>query len=230
MMLSKTEATHALYLGLNPPHSWDKGPLIHFPVIRIIPRSVYSPEIQTAYQELSAFSHLIFTSQTAVNLFFSYADILKIDRQLIEQIPCIAVGSATAKAITKNRGNIALTAQQETAEGVVDVLKEIKIERRAFFWPHSAGSRPIIRDFFKTNNIKYQECIFYETHPIDPLSGSLPDLTKVKELIFTSPSTVDAFLHLYGSFPNNIQLTTIGPVTQAYLNTRQFKNCQCNNS
>jgi len=45
----------------------------------------------------------------------------------------------------------------------------------------------------------------------------VPSLEEMEEIVFTSPSTVEAFLQIYGQIPKNIKITAIGPVTQNVL-------------
>ena len=78
-----------------------------------------------------------------------------------------------------------------------------------------------MNDYFEKKGLRYRECLLYETLPAQ--LDKLPDLNKVDEIHFTSPSTVRAFLKLYGCFPKNKSLTAIGPVTQEYLQTELEK-------
>ena len=44
------------------------------------------------------------------------------------------------------------------------------------------------------------------------------NLLEFDEIFFTSPSTVDGFLNIFGAFPKNgPRLVSIGPITKAYL-------------
>jgi len=208
----------SLYLGLEIPKNWTNTLIIHLPLIQIAPRPFYTPDILDAYHHLAHYSHLIFTSKTAVNLFYAYGNILNLSSKELMNKPAIAVGSTTANAISAHQGRVELVAEEETAEGVVAVLEKLPLEKCSFFWPHAAGSRPVIRDFFQMERIRsvnYRECIFYETLPLRPAIH--PDFDTIKELIFTSPSTVDAFLEFFGPIPQDKLLTAIGPVTRAYL-------------
>jgi uroporphyrinogen-III synthase len=44
-----------------------------------------------------------------------------------------------------------------------------------------------------------------------------PDLNHVQEIVFTSPSTVLAFLEIFGALPKGKKLIAIGPITQQQL-------------
>jgi uroporphyrinogen-III synthase len=73
----------------------------------------------------------------------------------------------------------------------------------------------VLRDYFEENHIKYHECVLYNTVSQKPYP--LPDLKTINEIVFTSPSTVNAWLELFGQLPANIPITAIGPITKACL-------------
>jgi len=147
-----------LYLGLAPPLLWNKmarGILVHLPIIQIVPRPLEHAHIQHAYQHIGDYTHYVFTSQSTVKLFFSYAATLIAARMLsledqkkIYAIPCIAVGTATAKMVQANGGNLVATAAIETAEGLALELKSFGSQHSHFFLA-AFGSLPLrFKNFF----------------------------------------------------------------------------------
>ncbi len=189
-----------LYTGLIPPKNLDG---FHCPLIRIIPRSRSDPSINTMISLLPSATHLLFTSGQAVRLFFSIVD------ASLKNKTWLAVGKATAKEIPYPT----LTPEEETAEGLANLIKDIN--GSFFLWPHSSLSRPVLTDFFIQNHIKYYECILYDT--VSNIPDELPPLKMIDEIIFTSPSTIHGFIDAYGSIPKDKVLTPIGPVTAAAL-------------
>ena len=103
----------------------------------------------------------------------------------------------------------------ETAEGIIQELDKQDLENVHFFWPHSALSRPVLSEYFTLKNHPFDEIVLYDTLPQKP--GPLPSEEAFDQIIFTSPSTVDAFLKLFGKFPEGKVLKAIGPVTAKYL-------------
>lgn len=192
-----------LYVGLTcPEHA------VHCPLIKIVPRTF--EELAEAYEELGEYSHVIFTSKSTVRIFFDY--LAKLGKKITHQ-QLIAVGKATAREIEKYDEKIAVIAQEESAEGLIAELQHLILEY--VFWPHSSLSRPLIEHHLLENGIKYKACVFYDTLYREP--SPLPNLKEIHEIVFTSPSTIDAFIHFFGEIPEDKVLTTIGPVTRAYL-------------
>jgi len=197
-----------LYTGLEVPHGLESHRVFHCPLIQIEPRT--KDQVWDSLKDLETYTHLIFTSKTTARIFGNYADMREIGAQCV-----IAVGRSTAKYLRDLGIEVDVVAKEETAEGIVAELKKMKLKEAHLFWPHSALSRSVITDFLRDNHIRFKECEFYDTHlriPEDP-----PELGELDEIIFTSPSTVDAFLQCYGELPTDLVLTPIGPVTAAKL-------------
>lgn len=196
-----------LYLGLEVPDQLQSRNLVHYPIIRIIPRLLD----QKVIDQFHAFTHLIFTSKSAVEIFFNS----EISLSLIKQKQIIAVGQSTAKRIQKYGVLCSIISEEETSEGVVSELDKLDLEGSFILWPHSALSRNVIPSYLEQKNINFLSVVIYDT--VANIQFPLPDLNDVEEIMFTSPSTIDAFLEGYKMLPKDKLLTCIGPVTLKHL-------------
>ncbi len=204
-----------LYLGLDHPNHLSDKRLIHYPIIQIVPRSLDTHEIQEAISDLPNYTHLLFTSKNAVRILVRYLMRHHGDISQLQGKCCIAVGQATAKTLQQCNISPDIIAQEEHAEGMIKKLETLSLKESYFFWPHSSLSRSVLIEFFQSRRLRYRQCILYDTQPYLP--EPLPDLNQIDEIIFTSPSTVDAFIAAYGHLPKNKTLTPIGPVTKNHL-------------
>ena len=190
-----------LYLGLKTPPNSDSVQFTHFPVIKIEP--LPPPSI-----DLSPYTHIIFTSRTAVTLLWGLVDNKTARGKLI-----IAVGAATARELSKN-GFKAIVAKDETAEGVVKLLSELPLQEAHLFWPHSTRARTVIPEALAARQVKFTETCLYDVVYTRP--DVIVDLDQYDEIFFTSPSTVEGFLQIYPELPLE-KCRAIGPVTNAVL-------------
>jgi uroporphyrinogen-III synthase len=204
-----------LYTGLDPSRFKTEGKLTHLPLIRTVPRSLSDRNIHDALTNFTLYTHLIFTSQTALNLLIDSLPQFGFSLKDWKEKTIVCVGTATAEGLQKKGLTAAITARRETAEGIIDELSSLNLNDSFFFWPHSAQARPILIDFFQTKSVLLRHCAIYDTIPVS--LERLPDLNWFDEIVFTSPSTVAAFLHIFGKLPSNKILTCIGPVTKNYL-------------
>ena len=193
-----------LYLGIEVPQRFEAPGLIHYPIIKIVPR----PMDTRLLRDFFFVTHLIFTSKPAVQVFSNYG--LQVQEKQI-----IAVGTATASRLAECGMSVAVIAKEETAEGVVAELDKLSLRDAFVLWPHSALARPVISDYLVKRGVKHLELPIYDTLP--NLELPLPKLNEIDEIVFTSPSTIDVFLMAYGTIPTNKIFTCIGPVTEKHL-------------
>jgi uroporphyrinogen-III synthase len=161
-----------LYLGLDPSHYESQENLFHFPIIKILPR----PFLPKIFFQTGA-THILFTSKTAVSLFFDVVDSLN-------NIHVIAVGKRTQETIEKRGFLVSYVAQEETQEGVIAELEKIDIGH--LFFPHSALSRPVIFGYLQNKKIPFTSYVLYD---VDITDAPPPSLDPFEEIVFTSPST-----------------------------------------
>lgn len=203
-----------LYVGLDPKYFQGDGHITHLPLIKIVPRPF---ESFSHVLDLQSYTHLIFTSKTAVRILI---DSLNHSLKFIETKEIFVVGKVTAAYLKPFGLKPTLIAKEETAEGLMKEMIPSQHKESHFFWPHSALSRTIIPDFFKQHDLKLTECILYDTQTHYPEQHF--NVHAFDEIVFTSPSTVEAFLEVFGKFPCDVKLTAIGPITAACL-TRNKK-------
>lgn len=209
------------YTGLSVPYEYRMQRVHHCPLIEIHPVPQEDSSIKQALANFASYTHLIFTSKTAVTLFFDYAINNGISKETIIEKTILAVGTATAGQVRALSDKECLVAGVESAEGVVSLmtslLPDLKKIGTSVLWPHAALSRPLIAEWLKERNIHHVECVLYHTRT--RALTEKPELKDFDEIVFTSPSTVDAFLDLYGALPDGQQITikAIGSVTEQRL-------------
>ena len=152
-------------------------------------------------------THFIFTSKNAVRLFFGIKQI----PQSLRDKTFIAIGRSTARMLEKLFRAPDRIAEQETQEGIIELLKALHLTDAHFFLPRSSLSRPALITFFQEKNIRFTALDLYDT-VIQQLTP-VPDLSTIDEIVFTSPSTVRAFLQIFGPLPRDKILHAIGPIT-----------------
>lgn len=211
----------ALYFGLDPSHYQKTSPyeVIHLPLIRIVPRSFEDPSIQQALACFDLVSHVLLTSRSAVFWWNQYLSQYAYPATRWVKKTLLAIGPATEKALEDLpnpwKRQATHKPEVETSEGICALLGELSPAPSLLLWPHSALSRSLIIECLEKRQIPYQAPILYETLPQQP--APLPLLEDFQELVFSSPSTIDAFLQLYPYFPDGLKLVTIGPTTEKHL-------------
>ncbi|MFI5333728.1 MAG: uroporphyrinogen-III synthase [Chlamydiales bacterium] len=207
-----------LYLGTNPAHFPAVGHLVHYPVIKIVPRDAHLPELKQAYDRLKEYTHLIFTSKNAVETFYMHLKELGKEKTALEGKVIVAIGRVTERHLALHGVKADIAAEEETQEGVIEALQKQNLEEAFIFLPRSSLARDALTLFLQEQGVRFLACDLYDTLPqkLEPV----PDLAHVDEIVFTSPSTVDAFLQIYGRLPQHKTLLALGPITEERLKAK----------
>jgi uroporphyrinogen-III synthase len=208
-----------LYTGLDPSHYKSAGEISHIPFIQIVPRPLTDPFVQQALQKFSKYTHIIVTSKSTVKILEKYLCNYGFNKEEWRAKTHIAVGSRTAAQLENSGICPDIIAEVETAEGVVEELKKISSPETFFFWPHSAQARPVLQAYLEKSGFPFCTCPIYDALPCCPADINIAPFD---EIVFTSPSTVDAFFQFFGRFPDDKIYTCIGPVTQGHFEIFRF--------
>lgn len=193
---------------------------VHCPLIAIRPRGKEALTIKSAFSDLTAYTHIIFTSKSGADLFAKHLnDFGFLPSDLLGK-EIIAIGPSTGRALEKRGLRVTRIANVATQEGVIDLLRLNHLSSAYILLPQSARARYGLSRFLQLRGVRHQVCYLYDT--VTALPDNLPDLKHIDEIIFTSPSTVRAYLEVVGALPKTKKLTPIGPITEAYLKANYF--------
>jgi uroporphyrinogen-III synthase len=121
-----------LYLGLDPSRYRYQGELTHLPIIKIVPRP-FDEKMKAAFEQLSDYSHVIFTSRSAVSLYKEYALKAGCWEAQLQEKNYICVGKATATSVSEHGLIPNFIAKEETAEGMAALLATLDRHKGELF-------------------------------------------------------------------------------------------------
>ncbi len=90
-----------------------------------------------------------------------------------------------------------------------------RYENRLVFYPHSSLSPEDIPLALQELGFNVLSAVVYNNEL--PKNPHRVNLNHFKRIVFTSPSSIDNFIKLYGKLPENTEFITRGPITQAHL-------------
>jgi len=200
-----------LYVGLHCPKDTPETKYLHYPVIKILPRPLHTTEMKHSLCKVLMATHCVFTSQSAALLFLDSLTQYGISLSSLASKTMISVGRKTAHTLEKFGLVPHIIPKNETAEGIIEALEEKDLEGAHIFWPRSSLSRSTLRDYFISRGIPLDDVVLYDT--VSHQGAPLPSESLYESVMFTSPSTIDAFLDIFGAFPRGKTFFSIGPVT-----------------
>ncbi|MGD0665370.1 MAG: uroporphyrinogen-III synthase [Rhabdochlamydiaceae bacterium] len=197
------KTSRILYLGTDPSRYGQT--VVHCPLIETKPL----PLPQMIHENWNAFTHIILTSPNAARILSSHRS--------LEEKRILAIGRGTEETVGYDCFAVS---SLETQEGMIELIKTIDLQESYMLYPRSSKARPLLAEYLKVTGIQHQICDLYETVYLKP--EPIPALEDFEEIVFTSPSTVKAFLALYGFIPKNKKITCIGPITEQAIKDQEI--------
>lgn len=205
-----------LYLGTDPKLFHEEGKdIYHCPLIEVKPRDINHFSINHQLEDFPSYTHLLLTSKHSVELLVEALMKVGFSLEILKEKTCIVIGESTSKTLESYGSFNTLKPSYATQEGMMDLLDTLDCEHGYFFYPRSSRARPALSYYLRVRKLRHQVCDLYDTH----LKGKefVPSLEAFDEVIFTSPSTVEAFFSNFCSLPSHLVLRAIGPITEASL-------------
>lgn len=160
----------------------------------------------------------VFTSQNAVDLFFSRIRAEGRDARFFGGARVYCIGPKTRDALARYGIAADGMAEEFVAEGLVELLKDMDLEGKRVCLPRAAGARPVLAEALRHKGAVVEEIVVYETVMPKTASceGFVEALREVDTVVFTSPSGVRHAAELLGGGTDMLAAKTIvaiGPVT-----------------
>ncbi len=186
---------------------------LHTPLIEIVGLDDDS-KIRTAAASLQTFDYLLFTSRFAVKYWAESGG--GFDAKNI-----VSIG-ATTTATLREMG-VAVTIHQPQKDDSYGVIDWFSMQNKGrVLIPRSNLALPLIPDGLRALGFDVTTVTAYINRmPANPQKVNLDEIDKI---IFTSPSTVDNFVKLYGGIPKGKEIAARGVVTKARL--KEYYPCE----
>ena len=190
-----------LYTGLTSPDA----NYIHTPLIEIVPVDG-DTQLLRAIADIDSYDYVLFTSRYAAK----YVGALSVMHTRI-----VSIGRTTTKALHQIGVEEVDEVEEDNSYGVVSWFSSQS--RGRVLIPRSNLALPIIPEGLRQLGFEV-DCItaYNNRMPEHPKKVNLDEIDRI---VFTSPSTIDNFVSLYGALPENKELITRGPITEQHLQT-----------
>lgn len=210
----------ALYLGLDSSNWQGEHEIKHVPIIETTPIAYDSKLILSMLQNLNEITHFIFTSKTTVRYFLETLDFHNLSSSIFKAKHVIAIGEAT-QGVLKEQGVDSSIPKVATQEGIIAYLEALDLEKSYVCIPRSSLARGVLDTYLQKRQISFFAFSLYETR-MRSIAENI-NLDNFDEIIFTSPSTVDAFFAQFKSISKKNSLRCIGPITKKHLEKKQLQ-------
>ena len=197
-----------------------------------ISKEWYDGEWSNGLEYFSSISYILFTSQYAVKGFMRVIKDTNYEEYTNEDLKVISIGKTTTEALHKAGFKDVIQVDEDNRYGVIEWFKKERpkfLEQHPIEIEHGEEYEEIPAVLYPCSSLSpddIPEALFalrYNVTKWTVYNNELPknprrvNLNHFKRIVFTSPSTIDNFIKLYGKLPENTEFITRGPITQAHL-------------
>jgi uroporphyrinogen III methyltransferase/synthase len=192
------------------------GEPVAFPTIAIVPDVTQIARLEAALSHLLDYDWIIFTSQSAVALFWDCAVKAAVRQASLAQVKIAAIGPATRDAIHVLGIQVDVMPEEHRGEAIALAMGDVRGQR--VLLPRAQAAREALVNDLSAKGARVDEIPLYRTETVHPDPAAWEALDRgVDYVTFTSASTVHSFFDLLGdrAAPLLAQVVTacIGPVT-----------------
>jgi uroporphyrinogen III methyltransferase/synthase len=195
--------------GTHPDKYRHLGNIIHRPLIKSVPLDNYT-QADKVLRRLNTFDWIVFTSTNGVKFFFERLNEIGLDTRAISTAKIAAIGKTTAEKL-KAFGVLAdMQPKLESSVGLLEEFKKVSIKGKKVLLVRPKVGSSMLLDGLADTGATIEAVVVYRNVDIEPVET---DFDFIDQILFTSGSTIRAFLKFYGSVPDDIKVYCLGQPT-----------------
>lgn len=195
--------------GTHPEKYMHLGTIVHRPFIKLVPVEDYT-QADKVLKNLAPYDWIVFTSTNGVKFFFERLNTIGLDARSLHSTKVSAIGSTTAEML---RGFGVLADMQpklESSEGLLGEFDKVGVEGKKILLVKPEVGSPVLFEKLTAAGADVETVVVYKNIDIEPEET---DYDYIDWILFTSASTVRAFLKRYGSVPEGLEVYCLGEPT-----------------
>jgi uroporphyrinogen III methyltransferase/synthase len=198
-----------LVLGLHPQKYSHLGNIVHRPIIDCVRLDDYS-QADPVLQELDRFDWIVFTSANGVKFLFERLNEIALDTRTLASAKVAAIGPTSAAKLEAFGILADMQPQIESSEGLLDAFRSVETKDKKILLVRPKVGPSRLMDGLADMGAAVEAVVMYKNVDLDP--GDI-DFEFIDQILFTSGSTVRAFLKRYGSVQAGIKVYCLGQPT-----------------
>lgn len=199
-----------LLLGNHPERYSHLGTIVHRPIIRCVESEDDEPTNRFLCNARQ-YDWIVFTSGNGVGFFFKKLYAFGLDGRIFSKTQFAVIGQATCQRLMEFGIKADLCAAVESSKGLLEAFGKRDRTNMSFLLPQAEVSSDELPDGLTKSGATVDKLVVYKTIETDIEDV---DLDYIDQILFTSGSTVKAFIHKFGSLPKHIEALCMGIPTQ----------------
>jgi len=195
--------------GTHPDKYRHLGIIIHRPLIKSVPLDDYA-QADKVLKRLNTFDWIVFTSTNGVEFFFQRLNAVGLDTRSIGTEKVAAIGKTTAEKLKTFGVLVDMQPGLESSTGLLEEFKKVSVKGKRILLVRPKVGSSMLLDGLADAGAAVEAVVVYRNVDIEPEET---DFDFIDQILFTSGSTVRAFLKLYGSVPDGVKVYCLGQPT-----------------
>jgi len=199
-----------LVLGTHPEKYSHLGTIVHRPIVKCVSLKDYS-RFDEILKRLEAFDWLVFTSAHSVRYFFERLRTIGSDTRSLASVRIATIGKTTAGELAGFGILADLVPDNESSAGLLEKFSTMDMNSKRVLLPRAKVASRELPDGLTGMGVEVVEAHAYMTVEIEPADV---DFEHIDQILFTSGSTVRAFVKKFGQVPSKVKVYCLGTPTQ----------------
>jgi uroporphyrinogen III methyltransferase/synthase len=195
--------------GTHPEKYRHLGIIVHRPLIKSVPLDDYK-QADKVLKQLNSFDWIVFTSTNGVEFFFQRLNALGLDTRSIGTVKVAAIGQTTAEKLKTFGVLVDMQPKLESSIGLLEEFKKVSVKGKPILLVRPKVGSSVLLDGLADAEAAIEALVVYRNIEIEPEET---DFDFIDQILFTSGSTVRAFLKRYNSIPEGIKVYCLGQPT-----------------
>jgi uroporphyrinogen III methyltransferase/synthase len=195
-----------LVLGMHPEKYRHLGNVVHRPLIDCVPLEDYA-HVDSTLRRLNTFGWIVFTSANGIRFFFQRLHAIGLDARALASAEFAVIGKTSAERLA-DCGIVAdMCPATESSAGLLKEFGSIDLKNKKILLPQSEIASEELPDGLARMGALVEKLPIYKTVEVD--TGEI-DFDHIDQILFTSGSTIRAFVRRFGSVPSHIKAYCLG--------------------
>jgi len=202
-----TKRPNILVLGSHPQKYAYLGNIVHRQIIDCVKLEDYSRVDRVLKQNLNTFEWIVFTSVNGVKYLFQRLYSTGKDTRALASVKVAAIGQTTAESLKEFGISADMVPKNESSKGLLEEFAKLDIKGKKVLLPQSETASEELPDGLLKMKAVIERIPVYKTVETEP--GEV-NFDYIDRILFTSGSTVRAFIKYFGKVPENVRSCCLG--------------------
>jgi uroporphyrinogen III methyltransferase / synthase len=200
---------NVLVLGNHPERYRHLGNIVHRRIIDCVPLEDYS-KADSVFRDIEQFDWIVFTSVNGAKYLFERLFAIGLDARALSKSRAAAIGATTAERLKEYGIAADIVPAVESSAGLLEEFAKVDMAGKKILLPQALISSEELPEGLRSMKASVVRVPVYQTVDVEP--GEI-DFDFIDQVLFTSGSTVRAFVRRFGKLPAKVKAYCLGKPT-----------------